>query len=382
MMRKLTILCAVMAFCMVSFLPAKAQDESKNIADIVSEIGDFRTLATALEAAELADTLRGEGPFTLFAPTDAAFGALPAGTVEALLANPEVLAQVLSYHLVPGRYLAADLVTVTSLETAYGDTLTLALEGNTFRVNQASILTIDISASNGIIHAIDTVILPPDFELPEAPAPDETTSDVLQLRVSHLSADVPAVDVFLNNAVAFAAVEYGAVSTWVTIPAGELSISVTPTGADMESVVLGPSTYTFEANTWVTVVVVGTLAADNLQASLVIEDFAAAPADLARITFVHAISGAPAVDIRTGDGNVLFTGLEFGQIASFEAPPNALGLEVTLSDATAALVAEVDAPFNADRAYFIAAAGLPEDSGLVVSVTNLALARQLIGIPE
>lgn len=137
----------------------------KNKSDLVDTAvaaGDFSTLATALAAGDLVDTLKSKGPFTVFAPTDAAFAKLPAGTVEDLLKpeNREQLVSILTYHVVPGRVEAADVVKLSSAETVNGETLSIRVEGDTVYVNDARVVSTDIGATNGVIHVIDTVILP------------------------------------------------------------------------------------------------------------------------------------------------------------------------------------------------------------------------------
>ena len=153
-----SILAAVMAF------PALAgQTEKKDIVDTAVAAGQFETLAAALTAAGLVDTLKGDGPFTVFAPTDAAFAALPAGTVENLLKpeNIDQLKAVLTYHVVAGKVTAADVVNLTEANTVQGAPISIAVEGGIVKINQASVTTADVMASNGVIHVIDAVILPP-----------------------------------------------------------------------------------------------------------------------------------------------------------------------------------------------------------------------------
>jgi Secreted and surface protein containing fasciclin-like repeats len=123
--------------------------------------GSFTTLLTAAEAAGLVDTLKGDGPFTVFAPTDAAFAALPEGTVEDLLKpeNKEKLTEILTYHVVPGEVMSSDLTEGMTAETVEGGALTVTLEGGP-KVNGVSISQPDVDASNGVIHVIDGVLMP------------------------------------------------------------------------------------------------------------------------------------------------------------------------------------------------------------------------------
>ena len=142
--------------------PAFADNHAKDIVDTAVGAGNFTTLAAALTAAGLVDTLKGEGPFTVFAPTDAAFAALPAGTVEDLLKpeNKDKLTAVLTYHVVPGKVMSTDLTEGQKAATVQGGEVTITLDGGA-KVNGASISTADIEATNGVIHVIDAVILPP-----------------------------------------------------------------------------------------------------------------------------------------------------------------------------------------------------------------------------
>ena len=142
--------------------PARAQ-QTKDIVDTAVAAGSFTTLAKALTAADLVATLKGPGPFTVFAPTDEAFAELPAGTVENLL-KPEskaMLRRVLMYHVVPGKVMAADVVTISSAKAVSGDMLSIKVNGGTVMVDQARVVKTDIAASNGVIHVVDTVLLPP-----------------------------------------------------------------------------------------------------------------------------------------------------------------------------------------------------------------------------
>jgi uncharacterized surface protein with fasciclin (FAS1) repeats len=153
--RTFIALTAATAFAM----PAFAQD--KDIVDTAVAAGNFTTLAAALTAAGLVETLKGEGPFTVFAPTDAAFAALPAGTVEDLLKpeNKDKLIAILTYHVVPGKVMSTDLTEGMMAKTVNGAEAMITLDGGP-KIDGAVISTADIAASNGVIHVIDSVILP------------------------------------------------------------------------------------------------------------------------------------------------------------------------------------------------------------------------------
>ncbi|HVO98948.1 MAG TPA: fasciclin domain-containing protein [Bryobacteraceae bacterium] len=138
---------------------AMAQD--KDIVDTAVSAGAFNTLVTALKAAGLVDTLKSSGPFTVFAPTDAAFAKLPAGTVEGLLKDPEKLKKILTYHVVAGDVMAADVVKLKEAKTVEGSEVKIMVKGGKVMVNNAHVVKTDIKCSNGVIHVIDTVIMPP-----------------------------------------------------------------------------------------------------------------------------------------------------------------------------------------------------------------------------
>lgn len=133
-----------------------------DIVEVAAAAGRFETLLKALEAAGLAGTLRSEGPFTVFAPTDEAFGRLPEGTLGALLADMEELRSVLTYHVVPGRLTSDRVIEMESVETVNGASLRIGASDGTVHVDDARVVQADVEATNGVIHVIDAVVLPPE----------------------------------------------------------------------------------------------------------------------------------------------------------------------------------------------------------------------------
>ena len=142
---------------------ASAYAAEQDIVDTAVAAGQFKTLAAALTAAGLVDTLKGPGPYTVFAPTDAAFAKLPAGTLDTLLKpeSKENLAAILTYHVVAGKVMAADVVKLNEAKTVNGAIVGVKVDGGNVMINNAQVTTADIEASNGVIHVIDTVLLPP-----------------------------------------------------------------------------------------------------------------------------------------------------------------------------------------------------------------------------
>jgi uncharacterized surface protein with fasciclin (FAS1) repeats len=153
---------ASLAFAATAFAGYDAAKKQGDIVDVAVSAGQFNTLAAALQAADLVDTLKGDGPFTVFAPTDEAFAKLPEGTVETLLRpeNRDQLVAILTYHVVPGSVYAADVVKLDKATTVNGSDVSIKVADGSVRVDGANVVKTDIAASNGVIHVIDTVILP------------------------------------------------------------------------------------------------------------------------------------------------------------------------------------------------------------------------------
>jgi uncharacterized surface protein with fasciclin (FAS1) repeats len=141
---------------------ANPKPGSQDIVDTAVAAGSFKTLVAALKAAGLVDTLKGKGPFTVFAPTDDAFAKLPAGTVDELLKpeNKQKLIAILTYHVVAGKVTAAQAMKLSSAKTVNGQSLAISADGGTVKINDATVTKADIMCSNGVIHVIDTVLMP------------------------------------------------------------------------------------------------------------------------------------------------------------------------------------------------------------------------------
>ena len=158
-MKKLLSLALLVAFAS----PALAAD--MDIVETAVAAGKFKTLVAAVKAADLVDTLKGDGPFTVLAPTDEAFDKLPEGTLESLLKpeNKKKLVEILTYHVIPAKAMAEDVVKLDgkSVKTVEGQPLMVMVDGDTVMINKAKVVKTDIACSNGVIHVIDTVLLPP-----------------------------------------------------------------------------------------------------------------------------------------------------------------------------------------------------------------------------
>ena len=202
------------------------------VVDIIVNSTEHDTLEAAVVAAELADDLSGPGPFTVFAPTDAAFAALPSGTIETLLSDPTgTLAQILLYHVVSGQALSTDLSNGQTITTLLGENITVTIGMNGVMINNATVVVADITATNGVVHVIDAVLLPP------APQPTTTVVDVIVNSDVHNTLEAAVVaaglvetlsgtgpfTVFAPTDNAFAALPAGTVETLLADPTGALT---------------------------------------------------------------------------------------------------------------------------------------------------------------
>ena len=150
-------------FGSVVSLPVQGADKpEKDIVDTAIAAGQFKTLVTAVKAAGLVDTLKGDGPFTVFAPTDEAFAKIPKDKLEALLSDKKALTAVLTYHVVSGKVMAADVVKLDSAKTVQGKSLAIAVKDGQVTLNGVRVVKTDIVCKNGVIHVIDAVLLPPE----------------------------------------------------------------------------------------------------------------------------------------------------------------------------------------------------------------------------
>lgn len=165
MFKRILVITATLMATLSFMLPVKAHEHGMmkaDIVDVATENGSFNTLVAAVKAADLVDTLKGEGPFTVFAPTDDAFAKLPDGTIDMLLMpeNKDKLVSILTYHVVPGKVMAADVVKLDKATTVQGQDVMIKTMGDKVMVNDANVIATDVKAKNGVIHVIDTVIMP------------------------------------------------------------------------------------------------------------------------------------------------------------------------------------------------------------------------------
>jgi transforming growth factor-beta-induced protein len=375
-MRKLLLVLAVLVAVM-SFtgIPAMAQD-SGTIVDIAANNPDFSTLVTAVSAAGLVDTLSGEGPFTVFAPTNAAFEAFGADTVNAALADTDLLTSILTYHVVPGALSSEQVAAQSELTTVQGGTISVDNVNGSLRLNgNVGFVTTNIQASNGVIHVIDAVLLPPS----ETAAEPETALETVHIRVAHFSPDTPAVDVYVNGELsAVQGLEFPNVTEWIELPAGTYNLAVSPAGTSLEDAAIGPADFDLPANAWITVAAVGSPANGTLTAAPVIEDYSPIPDGSARVTVFHGIEDAPAVDVLAGGAAVVsqlaFPGALDGSndgAFTLDVPAGSYDLQVVPAGETSPVVLDLPGTqLDAGMNYFVAAVGTLDAPQVVVQATD------------
>jgi len=377
-MRKLSILFTILAMLIISIMPSAAQDS--DIVDIAVADGRFQTLVAAVTAADLVDTLKGEGPFTVFAPTDDAFAALPEGTVEALLGDIPALTDILLYHVVGGAVMAETVVTLESATTVQGSDVSITVnDEGVFLNDTVQVIITDIVASNGVIHVIDSVLLPPVDDMMEESMDDmdDMMEDSVHIRVAHFSPDTPGVDVYVDGAAAIENLEFPAITDWIELPAGSYNLAVAPAGTSLDDAAIGPADFDLPAGAWITVSAVGSLSNGTLAPAIVIEDYSTIEAGNARVAVFHAIEDAPAVDV-WANGAVLVSQLAFpgtqgsnDGMVIVDVPAGTYDLQVVPTGATEPVVLDLPGTvLEANMNYFVAAVGTLANPSVALSATN------------
>ncbi len=375
-MRKLLLVLAMLTLLAMAGVPAMAQDQT--IVEIAVGNPDFSTLVAAVQAAGLVETLSGEGPFTVFAPTNAAFEKLGADTISAVLADTELLTAILTYHVVPGSLTSANVAAATSLTTVQGAEIAVTRsDGQLFLNENVAFVATDIEASNGIIHVIDTVLLPPTDEA-AAPAEEVAAEEVVHIRVAHFSPDTPAVDVYVNGELsAVQGLEFPSITEWIELPAGSYNLAVAPAGTSLDSAAIGPADFDLPAGAWLTVAAVGSLENGTLKPAIIAEDYSEIPDGQARVTVFHGIEDAPSVDVRAGDAVIVsqlaFPGKLGGNDGAFTltVPAGSYDLAVTPAGVSSPVVIDLTGTeLVAGTNYLVAAVGTLADPQVALAATE------------
>lgn len=371
-MRKFALFLGVLAVFMLAIAPITAQEDT--LADVANN-NFLSTLVAAADAAGLVETLADpNADLTIFAPTNNAFAETLDAlgiTAEDLLADTDTLTQILTYHVVSGTALAADVVGLESVETLEGSSVSIAAtDAGVILNNTVAVTATDLVASNGVIHIIDGVLLPPSLFPPA------------YVRVAHFSPDTPAVDVYLNAKISpIQGAAYPAMTGWLEVPAGTYSVAVAPAGTSIGDAAIGPVELTFEAGSRSTIAAIGSLEAGTLTAGLVEEDYDTEIAlGNARVTVFHAIETAPAVDVLAGDAAIVSFLAYPGRLGSndgavtLDVPAGTYDLAVVPAGETAPVVLDLaGTELEAGKFYFVAAIGTIGSPDVYVDVTEMEM---------
>jgi len=371
-MRKIALLFIAVSLLILAVIPAQAQEGT--ILDIAASNPDFSTLVAAVNAADpfVATALAGDGPLTVFAPTNDAFARFAnflGYDLERLLEDEQLVTDLLLYHVTQGSVFSGQAAalagtTVPSLYSQGSIGISVADDG-TLQLNRvADIIIPDIVATNGVIHAIDQVIFPNVLlDRLEGAAGDAF------VRVGHFSADTRSVDVLVDGEVAISALSYGRLTDWVTLPVGTYQIAVVPTGGTINSALIGPVDWELTLGSRTTVAAVGSSEEGTLAPAVIPENRAPLSATNTRVTVLHAIPDAPAVDV-LANGGVLISDISFPNFVTGDVAANTYDLAVVPSGESEPVVIDLpDTTLRSGRSYFVAAIGTLDDPRVVVDAT-------------
>lgn len=372
-MRRLLLLIFVLTFALSA--TSLAQDPG-SIVDAVVADTDLTIFVSALAATNLHTTLAANGPYTVFAPTDDAFNALLVSlnlSAEALFEDSDMLRDLLLYHVVAGEVPSNQLAMSTQLTALNNGVIVVAAAGGTVTLNaSAQVVRPDIDARNGIIHVVDRVLAPGAVE----PVPTEPpTLAPAFVRLAHLSADTPEVDVYIDGVLrGGASLSAGQISDWARLPAAVYSFSFVPRGGVLQDALFGPISVTLPADAWITLAVLGSSTANNLRVALIDENTPApfAPNE-ARVTFFHAVENAGPLDVWLGDSVVLFDDVAYGEYAVLDVPVGSFDIRVSTSLTPEPLRVEVPpSALEAGSHYFVTAWGTVDAPVFAVNVLGHA----------
>jgi len=381
--RKFSILAVVLMLLILSAVPVFAQG---TVVDVAVATPDLSTLVAAVQAADpsVAAALSGAGPITVFAPSNTAFANLDTFLTENynlgladVLANRELLTQILTYHVVPGTYFSSQLAELNDqiIPSALpGTGIGITVSDGTITLNSvADVILADVGASNGVVHVIDQVILPGVIiaELEEAAAAAEAAAarpTFTSVRVAHFAGDIRSVDVFVNGERFISQLQYGDVTEWARLPSGSYEIAVTNAGSTVDQALVGPITVDFNPNRWVTIAATGLRANGSLTANVVSEILPDLDDGESYVTVLHSIPDAPAVDVLAGE-DALVRDLFYPNTFSAKVPAGSYDLSVITSVAGSDITL-IDAPGTELEPlyyYFVAAYGTAADPQVFVS---------------
>ncbi len=378
-------------------MPAQAQDST--IAELVIQSANapepqFTFLQTAIQATGLTQFFgNSDSQLTVFAPTDDAFTDLPAGVLDLILADQTLLTRVLTYHVTQGA-LTSDTLNpsviiseerTTPDATPLGTPLTIdIMDDGMLIINEAGFVQFDILASNGVVHAIDTLLLPPDI----ADALVDATAGT-RIRFAHFSPDAGAVDIFINGELTrIQNLAFPEVTDWMPRSAELVTIAIAPAGSSITETVIGPIEVNLPISGWTTIAVVGSATTGTLTASVLPEDHTITPNGSGRIGIFNAIEDGPAIDVRSdatffvaqlGYPGAFGNNDGFFEVGVIEETYN---LNINATGTGTTLISLPNTRLPANTYTFIAAVGTPDNPQAIVIDTRLspqALATELGG---
>ncbi|MCL4248705.1 MAG: fasciclin domain-containing protein [Anaerolineae bacterium] len=369
-MRKLMTVLAFVALVMVVAAPTMAQQAT--LSEFLVNDGRFGTLLDAVGAAGLSDALNSDGPLTVLAPTDDAFAALPLGALDYLLNNPELLTQVLSAHVIPGKYTLRQLVSGPTLDSAGGEPITFALSGGLLAANGATISSVDQVTSNGVVQVLDSVIVP-------SAVSEALAAATSYLRVGHFSPDGGAVDITVDDQKVLEGVTFGTISDWLPLVEGVYTVQLAPAGSDN---FIRTTTTRIPGGAHITAAAIGVAGSGDLALQFIPEDYSPIASGQARVTIFHAIQNAPAVDVLV-NGGVMIRLLGYPAtlgnndgVDTVNITAGGYDIQLVPSGATTPVILDLpNVRFNEGTNYFVAAIGTPTNPTVAVAATGPDMAQ-------
>jgi uncharacterized surface protein with fasciclin (FAS1) repeats len=373
-MRKVLGFLLVFVLALTAVVPALAQDRPNLVEALQNDPdGRFTTLVAAVEAAGLVDTLSEEGDLTLLAPTNDAFDAALdylGIAAEDLLADTETLTQVLTYHVLPERTRSSQLFVGATIATLQGEEITFEeSSGGQLTANGVVVgPDANIVTTGGVIHVLNGVLLPSAIQ-------EAADANRAQIRVAHFSPDGGPVDVYIDGELSdLQGVTFGTVSDWIEVAGRSYDVAIAPAGGEPGDA----TTFEVAGGTWTTIAAVGVVGLESFELRALAEDYSPIGEGTARLTVLHALPGAPAVDLRLNDTIVV------GQLGY----PGSLGdndgvdivnvssgrynLSVVPAGTTTPVVLSVeDFPLNSGTNYFLAVVGTPTNPQYVLRSTSV-----------
>jgi uncharacterized surface protein with fasciclin (FAS1) repeats len=365
-MRKFMTVLAILALAVMLAAPAMAQDRPA-LADFLVNDGRFNTLLAAVGAAGLTDALGTEGPITVLAPTDDAFAALPTGAVDYLVRNPEILAGILTTHVIPGEaYTLREIAGGATVDSFSGEPVTFALADGVLTANGVTISSVDKLVANGVVHILDGVIVP-------AAAAEALAAATTQVRVAHFSPDGGPVDIGVNGTKVLEGVTFGTISAWLPVVEGVYTLEIYTAG---DANPFRSVTTRVPGGAHITVAARGIAEVGDFVVQLIPEDYSPIAEGQARVTVLHAIQNAPAVDVRA-NGGVVISNLAYpgtlgnnDGVDTVNVAASTYDIQVVPFGATEPVILDLPGvTFNAGTNYFIAAIGTPTNPSFALSGT-------------